>query len=131
MIRDELIEALSAIEHERWADWQTYVHGKGVQENLLRDDITIPYGWVERWDRQIATSYDELSEDERQSDREQVMRYWPTLVAFVAEWLVSREGVSYYGFSLNPDDLWTLSRWWREDMESPEEQSSDVTPQDA
>jgi hypothetical protein len=124
---------LSAIEHERWADWQKYLHSKLELQPI--DDAhafnVLPHEWRDRWERQIPMPYAQLSEAEKQSDRDQVMRYWPTLVAFVAEWLVSREGVSYYGFSLNPDDLWTLSRWWREDMESPEEQSSDVTPQDA
>lgn len=75
---EELLEKLAAIEHERWADWQTWVHkviNEGVEGTTLEQ-------FMERWDKQIATPYAALSEAEKQSDRDQVMRYWPLLLAW-------------------------------------------------
>ena len=73
----DLIEELAAIEHERWAHWQRYLHSQGS----MRGDgsIVLPADLVARWERQIATRYDELSEEEKQSDREQVMKYLPLI----------------------------------------------------
>ena len=73
----ELIEQLAAIEHERWADWQRYLHSKcswGPNGGL-----TIPTELVARWERQIDTPYAGLSEQEKESDREQVWRYLPII----------------------------------------------------
>lgn len=74
---ESLVEELSAIEHERWSHWQRHVHGKG--EKQLDGSLLIPAEFVERWERQMNTPYSELSESERNSDREQVMRYLPIL----------------------------------------------------
>lgn len=72
----ELFEKLAAIEHERWADWQRYIHSK-LQKNIEdRDFFRLPSFWRERWERQINTPYSELSEQEKEADREQVRRYW-------------------------------------------------------
>lgn len=71
----ELVEELAAIEHERWAHWQRFMHDQG-QRNA-DGSLTLPAELVSRWERQIATSYAELTEKERESDREQVRRYLP------------------------------------------------------
>lgn len=73
MTATPLREQLAAIEHERWADWQRWMH-----DQCARNDdgsLTIPAELVERWERQIAAPYAELSEREKESDREQVDRY--------------------------------------------------------
>ena len=70
-----LYEKFAAIEHERWADWQKYMHGKCMRNE--DGSLTIPAGLVGRWERQIQTKYEDLSEQEKKSDREQVNRYWP------------------------------------------------------
>lgn len=72
-----LIEQLAAIEHERWADWQKWCH------KVLRENNPSPEQGdiLERWDRQIETPYAELSEKEKQSDRDQVARYLPLIQA--------------------------------------------------
>lgn len=64
---DRLREALAALEHERWAGWQRYVHARGVA--CTDGSIEIPPALVERWERQIVTPYAELTEDEKNSDR--------------------------------------------------------------
>lgn len=79
----ELIEKLAAIEHERWAHWQSYLHSKC----LKNDDgsLTIPAELVERWNKQIDSRYEELTEDEKESDREQVQKYFYLLVPFLSD----------------------------------------------
>lgn len=80
-VEEKLIEKLAAIEHERWADWQRYCHDK-------IDSVGghIPVNLKENWERQIATPYDQLSEEEKQSDRDQVMRYWPIIIEFLSSY---------------------------------------------
>lgn len=82
-IEDEFLEKLAAIEHNRWTDWQQWVH-KCLKPNPMGE--IFPYlldpEWYERWDKQIETPYERLSESEKQSDRDQVMRYWPLIVAW-------------------------------------------------
>lgn len=80
----ELKEKLAAIEHERWADWQKWVH-KTCEVETAGNPVAptgrliISYENVERWERQIATDYADLSEGEKQSDCDQVDRYWPLI----------------------------------------------------
>lgn len=73
MTEYQLIEQLAAIEHQRWADWQDYLHR--VCEPQRDGSLVIPAMFVARWERQIATPYADLTEREKESDREQVRRY--------------------------------------------------------
>lgn len=73
-----MLEALAAIEHERWSHWQRYMHDKG---KLQADgSLLIPEELVKRWELQIATPYSALNEAEKESDRDQVRRYLQTIV---------------------------------------------------
>lgn len=74
-----LVEELASIEHERWAHWQQYLHEKGVRQP--DGSLILPAELVIRWEFQMTTPYAELSEAEKQSDREQVHRYLPLIVA--------------------------------------------------
>jgi hypothetical protein len=74
---DDLFERLAAIEHERWAHWQSYCHS--CCSHTERGDLIIPKTFVDQWERQIHTEYAQLSEKEKDSDREEVMRYWPEI----------------------------------------------------
>lgn len=76
---ESLYEQLAAIEHERWASWQRYLHSKcTVQIATDRDPgaLVIPSGYVANLWRLIDTPYSDLTEREKASDREQVDRYW-------------------------------------------------------
>ena len=55
---DILREQLASIEHEQWAHWTDYMLHNMSSEN------------AERWALQVKTSYDKLSEPEKDSDRE-------------------------------------------------------------
>lgn len=74
----ELVETLAGIEHERWSHWQRYMHGKC--ERQPDGSLKIPRELVLQWERQSTTSYSELTEAERESDREQVRRYLPVVM---------------------------------------------------
>jgi hypothetical protein len=76
---DELREQLAAIEHERWADWQAWSH-KILRENCPSPELEAV---LERWDKQIATPYDQLSPKEQASDMEQVDRYWSLITRYI------------------------------------------------
>lgn len=77
---EEIIEQLADIEHQRWADWQKWVHSKCVEHSDGKGEwVCFPAEDFKRWERQINTPYTELSEKEKQSDRDQVMRYWPII----------------------------------------------------
>lgn len=71
----QVMEQLADIEHERWAHWQQYVHDQCERQD--DGSLVIPADLAERWQVQIETRYAELSEREKDSDREQVRRYLP------------------------------------------------------
>lgn len=75
MTAPSLYERLAAIEHERWSHWQKYMHSLCTRQD--DGSLVIPANHVKQWERQIATPYEELTEAEKNSDREQVDRYWP------------------------------------------------------
>lgn len=79
-VREKLeayIDILADIEHERWAHWQRYLHSKGNKSD--DGSVTIPADLVKKWERQISTPFAELSEEEKDSDREQVRKYLPAV----------------------------------------------------
>ncbi|HEY4146604.1 hypothetical protein [Pinirhizobacter sp.] len=76
-IIEGLTEELAAIEHDRWSRWQRYVHEQGVVQS--NGSLLLPADLVEKWERQMTTPYEKLSEKEKQSDRDQVARYLPMI----------------------------------------------------
>lgn len=83
---DDLREKLAAIEHERWARWQRYMHSQcRSQKEVGGTALVIPPDRVQHWERQIATPYAELSEREKDSDRAQVDYYWRLIEALRTE----------------------------------------------
>ncbi|MFX5626992.1 hypothetical protein ABTD72_01820 [Acinetobacter baumannii] len=77
----ELIEELAAIEHERWAHWQRYLHSKCFKNQ--DGSLVIPPELVARWEKQMNTDYANLTQHEKESDREQVVKYLPSLLTAV------------------------------------------------
>jgi hypothetical protein len=77
-----LVEELASIEHERWSHWQRYMHSKC--QRLSDGSLLVPAELVIRWESQFNTRYEDLREDEKDSDREQVRRYLPLVVASLA-----------------------------------------------
>ena len=75
----DLIEELASVEHERWSHWQRYLHEHCVRG--VDGSLTIPADLVRHWATQMNTPYTQLSEEEKDSDREQVHRYLPIIAA--------------------------------------------------
>ena len=66
-------EKLAKLAHEQWSGWTDYQFSKGT----FNDDgtWTMPKWAVERWQRQAKTPYSELSEREKDNDREEADKF--------------------------------------------------------
>lgn len=73
-----ITEQLAAKEHQRWSHWQHYLHSVCIK--CEDGSLQIPPELVEKWERQIKTEYKDLSEPEKESDREQVQKYLPLII---------------------------------------------------
>lgn len=65
-------EKLADKVHESWSNWMTYLFSKCIP---AIDGLVIPAGYVAHWKRQIGTSYKDLSETEKDSDRKEADKY--------------------------------------------------------
>jgi hypothetical protein len=68
----ELREALAAIAHEQWCGWMSYLFKQGTTN--ADGSFTIQPWAVERWVRQVGTTYADLPEEEKRSDRHEADR---------------------------------------------------------
>lgn len=62
-------EALADVSHDIWSHWMRWQFS--VCTRNADGSLTIPAEKVERWTRQMNTTYADLSEAEKESDREQ------------------------------------------------------------
>lgn len=56
--------------HELWSHWMMYMYRQFTYTNHRLGDETLPGELVRRWKRQMYTDYDDLTEAEKESDRE-------------------------------------------------------------
>ena len=61
-------ESLANVEHEQWSHWMKYMFSLCTEDK--DGDTIIPKEKVERWIRQMNTKYKDLTESEKESDRE-------------------------------------------------------------
>lgn len=61
-------EKLASYAHKQWSGWMKYLFSKSV---IVSGVCVIPAWLVERWLGQMNTSYEELSEPEKESDRKE------------------------------------------------------------
>lgn len=80
-----LAEALADKEHASWARWMKYLFSRCEPLIGSGGALIIPAELVERWQRQAETPYAELSEREKQSDREEVVHILPIIYSHF-EW---------------------------------------------
>ena len=85
MNKEEIIKEFrekgANLEHDRWARWQAWCH-KVLRENCPSPQLEEV---LERWDKQIATKYEDLSEKEKESDRKETRNYIPLLVKALSQ----------------------------------------------
>ena len=73
MIPEEMREKIADQAHEAWSGWMKHLFGKSIEKP--DGTFTIPKPLVERWIRQISTTYQDLPENEKDSDRAEADRY--------------------------------------------------------
>jgi hypothetical protein len=66
------LEPLSKFCHDSWSGWMRYLFSK---THLSHDgDAIIPKEFVDRWNRQMNTEYEDLPENEKESDRKEARK---------------------------------------------------------
>ena len=73
----ELIEKLAEKEHGSWSHWMKYLFSQCTNND--DGSMTIPTALVDQWHTQARTSYADLSEREKQSDRNRVNLILPII----------------------------------------------------
>lgn len=76
----EIKEQLADLCHKQWSGWMEYLFSKcfmdtHVQYDKETENLVIPKRFVERWKRQMNTSYFDLPENEKESDRKEADRF--------------------------------------------------------
>jgi len=67
-MENEPVEELASLAHKIWVRWMAHIFSK--QPINLNGTWTMPREFVARWHRQMNTSYEELHEKVKESDRE-------------------------------------------------------------
>ena len=80
MAENELREVLAEYAHQAWSGWMDYMFAHSVATGGDGSEM-IPAYLVDRWERQAATVYADLPEDEKKSDRAEADK----ILAIVAE----------------------------------------------
>ncbi len=67
------LNCMAELCHEQWSHWMRYLFSKCTY--YPDGTITIPFELANRWIRQSETPYSLLPLEERQSDKEQAMKF--------------------------------------------------------
>lgn len=86
---DHLMEQLADAEHASWARWMDYLFDKCTVTQ--EGNMIIPADFAHRWQNQIYTSYANLTEQEKESDRKEVRHILPFIHTYVAQLLTAKE----------------------------------------
>ena len=73
-------EKLADLCHEQWSGWMEYLFSKSIpykpgEVQNYSGAVIIPQWAVERWQGQMKTSYVDLTEEEKESDRNQADKF--------------------------------------------------------
>ena len=72
-MENTLEEMIAQVQHnDIWSHWMRYLFSKCLMND--DGDMIIPYNLVKRWKRQVDTGYVDLTEHEKDSDREQARK---------------------------------------------------------
>ena len=87
---DKLREKLAELCHEQWSQWMEYLYGKcdntiSIYATEGKTQAIIPKEFTARWYRQMNTSYEGLSEEEKESDRREADKFMKLLKEFFKE----------------------------------------------
>lgn len=73
LIKQESIEEAAAIQHEIWGHWMTHLFT--VSKWNSDGSVTISRRLADKWKGQARTKYENLTEKEKKSDRDQVEKF--------------------------------------------------------
>lgn len=71
-VTKEELEGIADTQHAIWSHWMDYLFS--VSEERSDGTVVIPKELAQRWKKQVKTEYAKLSEDEKESDREQALK---------------------------------------------------------
>ena len=103
MTREELREELADLAHEVWAGWWRYQSTFG--QTTPNSSMLLAGEKVTRWSRQARTPYEDLTEQEKQSDREIADRYMEIMDAYLAKTQQSLKSEGYWNGKIESDTL--------------------------
>ena len=86
-----MIEKLSDIEHDRWCNWQRYLHSCCIKNE--DGSLTIPKILVERWEYEINTKYNNLPDNIKESDRKETYKIIPIIDEYLQHQLEEKDKV--------------------------------------
>lgn len=89
MLENDIREKLADQCHKQWSDWMEYLFYVCFPEGKFDEETgnwIIPEWAIKRWMRQMNTSYDELSEEEKNSDRIEADKFIKLLKENNYEW---------------------------------------------
>lgn len=87
MSDSELIERLAAEVHTSWAHWMEWLFSQCEHGTIGNPgELVIPAEYVAHLRRQMETSYADLSEREKASDRNEVKRLLPIIMEWHEDW---------------------------------------------
>lgn len=69
----DIIEDMADQEHDSWSRWMEHLFKKSKKNP--DGTVTIPKDKVQRWERQMKTDYEDLSNKEKESDRKEVRKF--------------------------------------------------------
>jgi hypothetical protein len=69
-----LVEEMADLAHEIWANWMKYMFSQCIPTEF-EEIVCIPMNLAKRWKRQMSTLYKDLSEHEKESDRQIARQY--------------------------------------------------------
>jgi len=87
--KEELIEQLADKQHAHEACWMQYLFSSC--DPNPDGSLTIPCGLVDRWQKQIDTSYSDLSERKKRADRDEVAHILSIIEAYKIQSLTKEE----------------------------------------
>ena len=69
----DVMEDMADQEHDSWARWMEHLFKKSKKNS--DGSVTIPKDKVDRWERQMKTDYEDLTNSEKESDRKEVRKF--------------------------------------------------------
>lgn len=120
----KLREQLAELCHEQWSEWMKYLFSKtfydmGSLDKVDKDNgnLFIPKKYVKRWKRQANTVYEDLPENEKESDRKEADRFMNIMKkdnkhSYNEEYELFEQWV-YHGGIAEDEDIGTVWLGWQ------------------